>query len=177
MCVDVGFPGRMADPKVLRCTELYRRATQWFGRLNYYIYGDAAYPLRSWLMTGYRHNPTPQEELFNHFGSKARIIVEAAFGKLKGQWRCLSVGLRTQTPRDWKDTSNCCCVLHNITILTMGQGWDWDAGVVHGTDPHAFEEDPNPVSVHPQERLFDDQRVRPLRDELKEKLLRRLNIA
>jgi len=177
MCIDVGFPGRMADPKVLRYTQLYRCAMQWFGRLGYYIYGDAAYPLRPWLMTGYRHNPTPHEELFNHYGSKARIIVEAAFGKLKGQWRCLAVGLRTQTPRDWKDTAVCCCVLHNITIITMGQGWDWDAGVVHGTDPHAFEADPNPVPVHPQERLRDDQRVGPVRDELRERLLRRLNIS
>ena len=46
MCVDIGFPGRMADAKVLRFTPLYRKAMQWFGRYGYYIYGDAAYPLR-----------------------------------------------------------------------------------------------------------------------------------
>ena len=46
MCVDVGFPGRMADAKVLRFTPLYRKAMQWFGNKGYYIYGDAAYPLR-----------------------------------------------------------------------------------------------------------------------------------
>jgi len=42
MSVDVGFPGRMADPKVLRYTEVYRRAMQWFGRFGFYIYGEAA---------------------------------------------------------------------------------------------------------------------------------------
>jgi DDE superfamily endonuclease len=46
LCIDVGFPGRMADAKVLRFTPLYRKAMQWFGNAGYYIYGDAAYPLR-----------------------------------------------------------------------------------------------------------------------------------
>ena len=46
MCIDVVFPGRMADAKVLRFTPLYRKAMQWFGNAGYYIYGDAAYPLR-----------------------------------------------------------------------------------------------------------------------------------
>lgn len=70
MSVGLGFPGRMADAKVLRYTPLYLRAMQWFGRLGYYIYGDAAYPLKPWLMTGYRRTSDSNEELFNHYGSK-----------------------------------------------------------------------------------------------------------
>jgi hypothetical protein len=70
-----------------------RKAVHWFGRFGYYIYGDAAYPLRSWLLVGFRNAPNEEQEKFNTLGSKARVIVECAFGKLKGQWRCLMNGL------------------------------------------------------------------------------------
>lgn len=48
MACDVGYPGRMSDSKVLKYCKLYTHAVQWFGRFGYYIYGDAAYPLRTW---------------------------------------------------------------------------------------------------------------------------------
>lgn len=72
MSIDVGFPGRMADSKVMHYTSLYTNAMRYFGNAGYYIYGDAAYPLRPWLMTGYRNATDPDHELFNHYGSKAR---------------------------------------------------------------------------------------------------------
>jgi len=127
-----------------------------------------------WLMTGYRTSPTPDHETFNHYGSKARIIIEAAFGKLKGQWRCLTVGLRTRTPQDWKDTVVTCVTLHNLTILYMDQGWDWDAGIVCGTDPGGLEVDPNPVGQNPFDRIRDDNACKPRRDALLALLLTRL---
>ena len=58
-----------------RYCDLYRYAVQWFGRFGYYIYGDAAYPLRSWLMVGFRNPSTEDEEKFNTHGSKARVVV------------------------------------------------------------------------------------------------------
>ena len=73
MSIDVGFPGRMADSKVMRYTSLYTNAMRYFGNAGYYIYGDAAYPLRPWLMTGYQNATDPdQTRIFNHYGSKAR---------------------------------------------------------------------------------------------------------
>ena len=42
-----GFPGRMADPKILRYTPLWRNAMELFGRHGFYICGDAAYPLKN----------------------------------------------------------------------------------------------------------------------------------
>jgi hypothetical protein len=154
---------------------------------------DAAYPLLPWLMTGYRATSDEREEIFNHYGSKvrclcleiilrpqcslhaqARIIIEAAFGKLKGPWRCLTVGLRTHSPKDWKETVVTCACLNNLTIDIMDQGWAWEAGVVHNTDPDAFDRDPNPVTGHPLDRLPDDESVKPRRDGLLNLLLYRL---
>ena len=160
----------MSDSKVLKYCALWRFAENWFGRFGFYIYGDAAYPLRKWLMVGemgllsdcetllllfnlhlrfiaalyttgtsqvgYRKASTPQQEKFNTHGSKARVIVECAFGKLKGQWRCLQNGLKTRDSSMWNDIVLCCCTLHNVTIEVSGAGWAWDAGVVRGSlDP------------------------------------------
>jgi len=63
---------------------------------------------------------------FNTQGSRARVIVELAFGKLKGQWACLSQGLETRTDEDWKLIVTTCCILHNLTISVGGQGWKFE---------------------------------------------------
>lgn len=160
----------MSDSKVLRYCELYKKATQWFGHLGYFIYGDAAYPLRSWLMVGFRNPANEDEEKFNTCGSSARVIVECAFGKLKGQWRCLQNGLKTRDPDMWNDMVLCCICLHNVTIEVSGAGWAWDAGVVRGDrdplDRNAYGEDPDPISQNPFERVRDDARVKAKRNQL-----------
>ena len=38
-------------------------------------------------MVGFRNPENEDQERFNTHGSKARVIIECAFGKLKGQWR------------------------------------------------------------------------------------------
>ena len=70
-------------------------------------------------MTGYRSSPTEDHETLNHYGSKARIVIETAFGKLKGQWRCLYLDPKSRNPGTWKDTVVTCVALHNLTILCM----------------------------------------------------------
>jgi hypothetical protein len=100
--------------------------------------------------------------------------VECAFGKLKGQWRCLQNGIKTRDPAAWNDIILCCCTLHNVTIAVSGAGWDWGAGVVRGdrdpSDKATFGEDPSSVTNNPFERLRDDRRVKEKRNRLMEDL-------
>jgi hypothetical protein len=127
MCVDCGFPGKMHDAGALKISKLWTHHPAWFSRAGFSIVGDAAYPLRSWLLTGFRNrNKTTDQKNFNTQGSRARVIAELAFGKLKGQWQCLSKGLETRTMEDWQKTIVTCCILHNLTIVVGGQGWDFD---------------------------------------------------
>lgn len=59
---------------------------------------------------------------YNEAFSGTRVIVECAFGKRKGQWRCVQ-HIRQRRKEDWAETVQCCCILHNATINIGGKGW------------------------------------------------------
>ena len=95
-----GFPGSMHDSRILRMTDMYDLASnneilmKPGKRLNTIsirplIVGDPAYSLSSWLMKPYpQTNITQRQKKFNRLLSRARVVVEQTFGKLKGRWRC-----------------------------------------------------------------------------------------
>ncbi|KAK1903768.1 putative nuclease HARBI1 [Dissostichus eleginoides] len=79
------------------------------------ILGDSAYTLQRWLIKPFQDNGrlTPQQRVYNYKTNRARVVVENAFGRLKGRWRCLMKRndcridkIRTQVAA--------CCVLHNL---------------------------------------------------------------
>ncbi|XP_057681077.1 uncharacterized protein LOC130909040 [Corythoichthys intestinalis] len=121
-----GQPGSLHDARVLRLSALWELAER--GRVfsqeymsvggqnvGYYIIGDAAYPLKSWLMKPFADTGalTKEEQTFNVKTSRARVVVEHAFGRLKGRWRCLQKRNDCSLERI-KSMVLTCCVLHNL---------------------------------------------------------------
>lgn len=51
----------------------------------YIIIGDPAYPLLPWLIKGYPGAVTVEQDSFNVYLNSARVVVEMAFGRLRGR--------------------------------------------------------------------------------------------
>ena len=87
----------MHDARVLRNTNLFRKAMNGdILRESVEIKfdfsgGDGEYPLISWLLMPYANNVAlnPAQQHCNRKFYSARVVVEGAFGVLKGRWRIL----------------------------------------------------------------------------------------
>jgi hypothetical protein len=81
---------------------------------SFFIVGDDAFPLRSYMVKPYPHRFLNHDErIFNYRCSRARRVVENAFGILAGRFRCLHTSLQV-TPLNAKKITKACLVLHNI---------------------------------------------------------------
>ena len=57
-------------------------------KVPYYLGGDEAFPLQSWLLRPYRGQGIPEEQvIFNYCLSRARRVTENVFGILSESWR------------------------------------------------------------------------------------------
>ena len=142
MDIYIGWPGRVHDARVFANSGVFTKGQNgtlfpdWKKALcgvdvPVVILGDPAYPLLTWLMKAFQDNGnlTPQQKKFNYRLSHARVVVEHAYGRLKGRWRCLLKRLDV----DIANANNviaACCVLHNI-CETHGDHFDddWMEGV------------------------------------------------
>lgn len=123
--VNIGQPGRVHDSRVLSLSSLFDHMQandilpQWtevFEDVNVplFLLGDKAYPMLPWIVKPYPDRGLNAEQVsFNYRQSQARMVVERAFGRLKGRWRCLI------KPQDHHITlvsqvTAACCVLHNL---------------------------------------------------------------
>lgn len=109
-----GAPGRCNDASVLRKSEMFRQLASADSRSKYHLIGDAAFPLKTWLMKPFpiRNNMPILESNYNYRLSSARMTIENSFGRLKGRWRILlkKPDVHVETMRK---IIHCCFILHN----------------------------------------------------------------
>ena len=136
--VIVGWPGSVLDARVLANSHLYSKAInkEILNSNSIKISGkdifpfllvDSAYPLSTWLMKPFPHNSllSDSQKTFNYQLSRARIVVENAFGRLKARWR----RLMKQNDMDVSHVPyvvTAYCILHNICEIhgdTFVESW------------------------------------------------------
>lgn len=82
--------------------------------LPYFLVGDDAFPLRTWLMKPYSIRcMTDEQRIFNYRLSRARRVVENAFGIMAHRWRCLLTTLQI-SPQRARQVVNATLTLHNL---------------------------------------------------------------
>lgn len=121
----VGWPGSVHDAHILSNSQVFAMGEA--GTLapnspklisgvhvQIVILGDPAYPLLSWILKPYTGTGLTQaQRRFNYRLSRARVVVECAFGRLKGRWRSLLK--RSDVRVDFMSTVvTSCCILHNL---------------------------------------------------------------
>jgi len=82
--------------------------------IPFFMVGDDAFPLRTWLMKPYSaRGMTHAERVFNYRLSRGRRVVENAFGILAHRWRCLLTTLQMH-PQKAISVVSACLALHNL---------------------------------------------------------------
>lgn len=156
MWASSGFPGNSHDAIIFQSTKLYAEITEHNlipqvakkqDGVDVYpmIIGDSAFPFQTWLLKPYTSAVlTQQQRYFNYRLSRARMVVEGAFGQLKGRWRVLM--RKNECEEDTLRTmSLACVVLHNICIdMDDKINKNWDAGY-----------DPKTNKRRPQDQVKD----------------------
>lgn len=124
--VNVGAPGRNNDanvygrsslPTLIAAHPMLDSLTSSIDGRNIQplILGDGAFPLSPNLMKPYADGPVfnQQQRVFNYHLSRARRVIENAFGRLKARYRCLVKNLAYHIDRVPVIVQTC-CTLHNL---------------------------------------------------------------
>ena len=125
--IDAGCNGRVSDGGVFKNCTLYSALEN--GTLNipqpssieasgtlvpYMIVADDAFPLKEYLQKPYSQNGLNKEKrIFNYRLSRARRIVENAFGILSNRIRVFMSPIRLM-PEKVESIAFACCTLHNF---------------------------------------------------------------
>lgn len=132
--IDVGAYGKESDGGIFSNSKLSRKLER--GELNsqkltplpgtnikvpHVLLGDEAYPLKSFLMRPFPASQLgPSETVFNKRLSKARQVIECAFGIISTKWRVLQTCIEVN-PNSVDIIVKTTCLLHNIVIDREGE--------------------------------------------------------
>jgi len=91
--VYAGFPGRTHDNRVLQNTSFWMdimngQEQKYFPSEQYHILGDSAFPLHTHLLVPFKtvgNVLQSHQQKYNPIHSKTRVVIENAFGFLKGK--------------------------------------------------------------------------------------------
>ena len=101
LCIE--WPASVHDARVLANSSLHKKVNN--GKLLrgeeievdgeqlcMFLLGDSAYLFHPWVVKPFKFSPllTQEQKRCNYRLSQARVVVEIAFGRLKGRWRRLS---------------------------------------------------------------------------------------
>ncbi|XP_059915812.1 uncharacterized protein LOC132463568 [Gadus macrocephalus] len=86
------------------------------GDVPHVMVGDAAFPLKPYLMRPYPgHHLTHNKRVFNYRLSRARMVVENAFGILSSRWKILHRRINLH-PQNVDTLVLAACILHNFLL-------------------------------------------------------------
>ncbi|XP_053559084.1 uncharacterized protein LOC128649698 [Bombina bombina] len=105
---------------------------------NYFLLGDATYPLQDWLLTPYpqKGGQSERQARFNLQLERARSVADIALLRLRARWQCL---LAPSGCPLVPTLGLACCVLHNV-CETHEQSFDsrWLEGLETTDSPQAL---------------------------------------
>ena len=122
-----GFPGNSHDSLIFQSTNLYSEIVkgnvipsiakkEGDVEIPPVILGDSAFPFKTWLLKPYTNAVlSADQRYFNYRLSRARMVTEGAYGRLKGRWRVLMRKCESRKSTTKKMTL-ACTVLHNLCI-------------------------------------------------------------
>lgn len=111
--IDIGCNGRVSDGGVFQNCAIFTALENNILPDGGFIVGDDAFPLKTYLLKPYsRKQLTKGEKIFNYRLSRARRIVENAFGILVSRFRIFEKPLSCEVSTADKIVGTC-CALHN----------------------------------------------------------------
>ena len=134
--VDVGAAGRAGDAGVFADSTLKQALTSnsldlpssstisgISSKIEYHIVGDDAFPLTMRIMKPYPHrNLVKEKRIYNYRLSRARKVVENAFGILAHRWRVFLTKIKLSPDKVTNVILAACC-LHNFMVEKNKAGY------------------------------------------------------
>nr|XP_050034907.2 putative nuclease HARBI1 [Dermacentor andersoni] len=155
----IGSSSKIHDSRIFKLSSLSKKLPKLCEDNAYHLLGDAAYPLRPYLLTPFRdYGALSKAHMdFNKKFSATRVLIENSFSNLKKRFRQL-IYLELRTVEWLNKFIIACCILHNLCI---------ECGDLEPDEPDD-DVSPQDVQWHPQSCTDD------LDDTAEETLLRRL---